>query len=25
VAVVRRPVAGCRFVIVNGGRVRRCV
>jgi uncharacterized membrane protein len=23
-AVVRRPVAGCRFVIVNGVRVRRC-
>lgn len=25
VAVVRRPVAACRYVIVNGVRVRRCV
>jgi hypothetical protein len=25
VAVVRRPVTGCRFVILNGVRVRRCV
>ena len=25
VAVVRRPVSGCRFVVVNGVRVRRCV
>jgi hypothetical protein len=24
-AVVRRPVAACRYVIVNGVRVRRCV
>jgi hypothetical protein len=24
-AVVRRPVAACRYVVVNGVRVRRCV
>ena len=24
VTVVRRPVTGCRFVLVNGVRVRRC-
>ncbi len=24
-AVVRRPVAACRYVVVNGVRVRRCI